>query len=166
MSGGVVVATLPPARPPALSVKTRQSVPFPRTRIGVRWLSRSEVQGNKLVLGHDDAAERGFRSARGLLCQRRHALPQSSYPNAWIVLGAEDLTKDERAKLEAIAPVFADPYSPDMVTRRRWAESLPIHFEGEGLGGLSFANQHLPAPIAAVRTTSASGQPWANGPPP
>jgi hypothetical protein len=70
------------------------------------------------------------------------ALPASSYPNAWIVLGAEDLSTDERAKLEAIAPVFADPYTPDMAARRRWAESLPIHFEGDGLGGFSFVDQH------------------------
>jgi len=69
-------------------------------------------------------------------------LPKSSYPNAWIVLGGEDLKSDERAKLEAIAPVFADPYSADMKVRRSWANTLPIHFEGDGISGFSFVDQN------------------------
>lgn len=70
------------------------------------------------------------------------ALQADAYPDAWIVLGAEDLTDAERAKLEAIAPVFADPYTPDQEVRRDFARSLPIHFEGDGLSGFSFVDQY------------------------
>ena len=100
---------------------------------GTNWFLATTMQQNAV-----SGAPAGYFVSDAALA----ALPPSSYPNAWIVLGAEDLTKGERAKLEAIAPVFADPYSPDMALRRRWAESLPIHFEGDGLGGFSFVDQH------------------------
>jgi len=87
-------------------------------------------------------------------------LPKSSYPNAWIVLGGEDLKSDERAKLEAIAPVFSDPYSADMKVRRSWANTLPIHFEGDGISGFSFVDQNDEVILLVSNTLDnpASGQ--------
>jgi hypothetical protein len=117
---------------------------------GTNWFLATTMQQNAV-----SGAPAGYFVSDAAL----DALPPSSYPNAWIVLGAEDLTKGERAKLEAIAPVFADPYSPDMALRRRWAESLPIHFEGDGLGGFSFVDQfdQVILLVSNSRDTASSG---------
>ena len=85
-------------------------------------------------------------------------------PSAWIVYDSDRLPSEERAKLEALAPVIdisPDGNTPDTADAARLLDTSPVHIaqaDDQCLNGLAFVDQNDAVVVMVTNTLDAPGE--------